>query len=229
MSADHQSAAGDVMRVFTVNLLNGEADPRDLDRALAATNPDVVAAQEIAPNAAVVLEQRFSHGVVKPGTDFRGKALVANFPISVEEVPFTFRPILRGRTTHLDGDLEFLNVHMANPIDGRRGRLPERKGQVRDLLDLIEEPGRRVVAGDFNSSPAWPAYRVINGRVRDVVAEWGRANQTRIPRTWGWRPGWPKMLRIDHVFAEGLHATNVQVIDIAGTDHRAVCVDLELG
>lgn len=85
-----------------------------------------------------------------------------------------------------------------------------------------------LVAGDFNASPAWPAYKRVEERVTDLVGQYAeRRGQTTEP-TWGWRPGWPRMLRIDHVFGVGVRATAVEVRPVRGTDHAAVIVDLEL-
>jgi endonuclease/exonuclease/phosphatase family metal-dependent hydrolase len=212
------------MRVMTVNLLNGEAAPDSLARVLEATDPDIMLAQELAPNAGAIIERHFSHGVVKPVLDYRGKALVSKAPISVDEVDFPFRSILRGETE--DG-LEVFNVHLANPIDGWRGRIPERRHQVHALEQMVTSRRRRVVAGDFNSSPAWPAYKRLCRILDDTVADWAARTGEAAGRTWGWRPGWPTMLRIDHVFANGYRATRVDVLDVRGTDHKAVVVDLE--
>lgn len=211
------------MRLLTVNLLNGEASPDDLERVLDVHDPDLVLAQELAPNAGTVLERRFPHGAVKPNVEYSGKAIAARFPIAVEELDFPFRTILRGETP--DG-LEILNVHLANPIDGWRGRIPERRAQVRALEAIVRHPRRRVVAGDFNSTHNWPAYKRIVRYLDDTVADHVSESGQQLPRTWGWRPGWPAMLRIDHVFAQGLAATAVKVVTVRGTDHRAVIVDL---
>ena len=212
------------MRVLTVNLLNGEASPDSLARVLEATDPDIMLAQELAPNAGSVIERHFAHGVVKPVMDYQGKAIVSKEPIHVEEVDFPFRSIMRGET---EGGIEVINIHLANPIDGWRGRVPERRGQVQALEQLIEPPRTRIVAGDFNSSPAWPAYKRLRRSLDDAVADWAERTDQTPRRTWGWRPGWPTMLRIDHVFTNNLRATWVDVVNVKGTDHKAVVVDLE--
>ncbi|MDH3500557.1 MAG: endonuclease/exonuclease/phosphatase family protein [Acidimicrobiia bacterium] len=209
---------------MTVNLLNGEASPQDLEHVLQHHDPDIMLAQELAPNAGEVIERHFPHGVVKPVCDYRGKAIVAKTPISVEEVEFPFRSIMRGV---MDDGLEILNVHLANPVDSWRGRLLERRRQVQALEDLISTSQPHILAGDFNSTPAWPAYRRINRLIDDTVADFARTSGTSARRTWGWRPEWPVMLRIDHVFASGFRATAVDVVKVRGTDHRAVIVDLE--
>ena len=85
-----------------------------------------------------------------------------------------------------------------------------------------------VVAGDFNSSPAWPAYRKVATRLTDLVDEWAVAEGREPEPTWGWHVGWPRLLRIDHLFGSGLRATEVSVVPIAGSDHAAVIADLTL-
>ena len=212
------------MRVLTVNLLNGEASPDHLESVLQRFDPDVLLAQELAPNAGEVIERHFAHGVIKPALDYRGKALVAKDPIAVEEVDFPFRSILCGET---ENGIEVLNIHLANPVDGWRGRYPERRSQVNALDEMVLSQRTRIVAGDFNSTPSWPAYRMIRRRLDDTVADFARSTGARPQQTWGWRPGWPAMLRIDHVFATGLRATAVDTITVRGSDHKALIVDLE--
>ena len=60
-----------------------------------------------------------------------------------------------------------------------------------------------VLAGDMNASPAWPVYRSLAERWDDLVARWAEQSGNRLMPTWAWRPGWPRMLRIDHVFGRG--------------------------
>ncbi len=62
----------------------------------------------------------------------------------------------------------------------------------------------------------------------DLVADHAGRTGAGTEPTWGWRPGWPRMLRVDHVFGRGVRANGVRVEPIVGSDHAAVVVDLEL-
>lgn len=215
-----------MIRVMTVNLLNGAADPASLAEAISALSPDVVAAQELGGAAAEVLAESFRYGLVEPADDHRGRALVSHRPLEVSDLSLPYRSGLRA-ILEVDGtDAELLSVHLANPIDPPRGRLRERRRQL-EALEKILVPVRPVIlVGDFNSTPLWPAYRRLRRHLDDVVASWAGAAGTSPPRTWGYRPWWPAVLRIDHVFAHGFTASGVTVRRIRGTDHRAVTADL---
>jgi endonuclease/exonuclease/phosphatase (EEP) superfamily protein YafD len=78
----------------------------------------------------------------------------------------------------------------------------------------------------MNASPAWPFYRRMAERWDDIVARSAADSDTNPTPTWAWRPGWPRLLRIDHVFGSGVRAVATQVVPIRGTDHAAVVVDL---
>ena len=54
------------LRILTQNLYNGRADPEGLRRALNRYEPDVVAVQELSPNAASVLQSWGDDGLLDP-------------------------------------------------------------------------------------------------------------------------------------------------------------------
>ena len=216
-----------MLRVMTVNLLNGAGSPAQLARLLVEHQPDLLAAQELSPNQAAVLENHFAHGVCKPRTDNAGTALMAQHEMPVSVVPLVYRDGLAG-TLDLDGEsVEVIAVHLANPIDGPLGRVRQRRRQVQAITPRLTRPGRRILIGDLNSTPIWPAYRRLVRHTNDTVGDWAKLHDLAAQRTWALRPGWPAMLRIDHVMATGLHATGAVTRSLEGSDHRALIVDLE--
>jgi endonuclease/exonuclease/phosphatase (EEP) superfamily protein YafD len=88
--------------------------------------------------------------------------------------------------------------------------------------------GARVVCGDLNATPVWPAYRRLAERLRDVVHHHAASAGARAPRTWGPWHGAPRLLRIDHVFATGGRVLDLQTVPVEGSDHSALVVDFEL-
>jgi endonuclease/exonuclease/phosphatase family metal-dependent hydrolase len=212
---------------MTTNLLNGEGEPNALAALLDEFKPDVVGAQELSSNQAAVLEDFYSHGVARPRDDNEGNALMANVPIQVQVLTLAYRTALRGIIEHEGVDIEVISMHLANPVDGWRGKLPERRRQLADLHPILSRPGHRIVIGDMNSTPAWPAYRRLRDHLDDPIADLAAAENRKPQPTWGWRPGWPAMLRIDHILTQGFRAEAVAVRPIAGSDHRAVIADLQ--
>lgn len=216
-----------MLRVMTTNLLNGEGDPDALGALLDEFKPDIVGVQELSANQSTVLESFYPHGVARPRDDNEGNALLAARPIDVEVLTLAYRTALRGTVDDEGVAVDVISMHLANPIDGWRGKLPERRRQLAGLEPILAEPGPRIVMGDMNSTPAWPAYRRLRAHLDDPIADLAAAEDRRPRRTWGYRPGWPAMLRIDHVLTRGFRARGVEVRKLVGSDHRAVIVDLE--
>jgi endonuclease/exonuclease/phosphatase family metal-dependent hydrolase len=211
------------MRLLTANLYNGRADCRSLAELIDRVRPDVVATQEMAPDASEVIAARLTHGRLDPAVDHSGLGLASRRPMDVTRQPLPHRDAMVGR---LD-DLTIWSVHLANPV-GFPPPLGARRAQIEALAGHLAGADRKVVVGDFNATPIWPAYRrLTRDTLVDGLAEWSRRMGTRPARTWGYRPWLPAVLRIDHVLVAGVEVTNALVEQVAGSDHRAVIVDLE--
>jgi endonuclease/exonuclease/phosphatase family metal-dependent hydrolase len=213
------------MRLVTVNLYNGRVVPSDLLRFLDAVRPDIVCAQEVGPDAARILNERFPYGAVEGGLDHEGRALVGLHPMGVTPLALPFRGGFVGRVEMEGRALEVISIHMANPIDGFRG-IPARRAQLAALEPVLSRRVDRVVVGDMNATPSWPTYRRLTRHLGDGVKLWAERTGNRPAPTWAKSPGWPAMLRIDHVLTSGVEVSNVTVQWIAGLDHKAVTVDL---
>jgi endonuclease/exonuclease/phosphatase (EEP) superfamily protein YafD len=84
-----------------------------------------------------------------------------------------------------------------------------------------------LMLGDFNATPLWPVYRRLSAHFTDAAIAVGQRLGRPARPSWGTRPGGPRLFRIDHAFTRGVHARELQVVPIAGSDHSAVVVDLE--
>jgi endonuclease/exonuclease/phosphatase family metal-dependent hydrolase len=88
---------------------------------------------------------------------------------------------------------------------------------------------RRVLLGDLNSTTLFPAYRTLTQRLADAALAAASRNGGRTYPTWAPRPGWPRLLRIDHVLVDpSLYVESLRVLDLPGSDHAALLVDLLL-
>lgn len=210
------------MRLTTVNLWSGRADPPALARFLDSVQPDVVAAQEVGTDVVDVLSGSHPHGVVEGRDDVMGRALVATTPIEVHDLPMPARSGLR---TTVDG-VRVIAVHLANPVDGLAS-VGVRRRQVDAVLGEARGEHRVVVVGDMNATPIWPAYRRLRRELADGVADWAAATGRRPSRTWSKVPYGPALLRIDHVLTRGMVVTDCRVDRVEGSDHFAVTVDVE--
>jgi endonuclease/exonuclease/phosphatase (EEP) superfamily protein YafD len=216
------------IRLMTSNLLNGGADADSLAEVLDRMRPDVVVTQELGYEYVDVLTKRYNNHYLNPADDFTGRGIATRLEAVFGDIPM---PVRMGTSATLDVGATQWNlagVHLLSPIQfpwwtsvsGRTGQL--------EAIDHWNQTakGPTILAGDFNASPSWPAYRHLAERWHDLVVDHGSVCGVRPEKTWGWRPGWPRLLRIDHVFGSGVTATDVSVVPIKGSDHDAVVVDL---
>ncbi|MGA7270563.1 MAG: endonuclease/exonuclease/phosphatase family protein [Acidimicrobiia bacterium] len=216
-----------MLRVLTANLLGDRSSPLALARLLEENSPDVVAVQELAPSNAAVIRSLYPAGTLRPALGTDGMGLVSRLPIEVRRLPLPRRSALLARVTLPDGStVEVWNAHLANPI-GMPPPVGIRRAQVRllcDALDRVRAP--LVLVGDLNASPRWPAYKRLRTRLADGVADWAEDTRTRPPRTWSYRPGLPRLLRIDHALVRAMSVEDVRLLSVSGSDHGALVVDL---
>jgi endonuclease/exonuclease/phosphatase family metal-dependent hydrolase len=215
---------------MTANLYNGRARPEALREVIQAFDPDVLAVQEISPNAAGVIADAFPFRQLEPRDDTLGLGLALRRPGVVDRVPLGDRTMQRvvldpAYWLGLGSQVEVLNVHLHNPLDGvMRAARAVRRRQLAALHEALAPPSPpRVLVGDLNATPLWPLYR----RLREVATDAACAvDSTRA--TWAPWPWLPRLLRIDHVFVQGLVPTAAETIHIRGSDHSALVVDLDV-
>jgi endonuclease/exonuclease/phosphatase (EEP) superfamily protein YafD len=219
------------LRVLTANLYADRLDVEGFRNLLEDLDPHVAVVQELSFLAADVLGGLLPHGMLVPEEGHDGRGLALKAPAQMERLPMAYRDALIARLEEpaWPGSLEIVNVHMANPIlwpPWESARL--RSQQLDTLIAHVESPGTRLVAGDFNASPAWPVYRRLAARLDDAALVVARERRKRPVRTWGATPRTPRLLRIDHVFVEGLRPLNTEVVTIPGSDHSGLLVEVGL-
>lgn len=218
-------------RLMTANLLMTRCDAADLTRVLDQVEPDIVVTQELAPACAEVIARRMPNHRLRPSFGFVGRGIATSFEAEFGEIDMPGRPGTSATVDVHGSLLRLAGVHLLNPIQFPWWDMVRTRGrQLEGLFEWLEEVGDQpvVVAGDFNASPRWPAYKQTISRLTDLVAERADREGERPERTWAWRPGWPRMLRIDHVFGRRVSALDVAVMPILGTDHHAVVADIEI-
>lgn len=217
---------------MTSNLLQDRVDAASFETVLDEFAPDVVVTQELGFSCADVLAERYPHHHLQPAEGFPGRGIASRFDAEFGDIAMPQRWATTAGLTVGDQPWQLVGVHLVNPIDFPWWRsVADRRAQLDALDTWLDDHADlpTIVAGDFNATPIWPAYRRVNSRGVDLVAAWSAGSGQRPQVTWGWRPGWPRMLRIDHVFGRGLIARDVTVVPIRGSDHAAVVVDLAAG
>ncbi len=195
---------------------------------------DVVCPQELGSAGARAIASRCPAGLLAPDRERRGLGVAARRPIEVRELPLAGRSAYRARFDpadwpEFDEPFELINLHLLAPHTWpyfpRRRR---RDHQVADLLSFLDRapPTARALIGDFNATPAWPAYREIAARYPDGCIE----GAERPPAgTWPQSRWLPGLLRIDHCFVSGLRVARVERLALPGSDHFGLCIDLASG
>lgn len=219
-----------MLRIYTQNLYNGRARPASFAAALDRHNPHVVAVQELAANCAEVLEDWGETRLLDPRNNVTGMGMAVHGQAQLARLEFPHRnpiqAVLPGESWGSDTSIEIVNAHLVNPIARPISHsLRTRRAELNALCDILGQEartGKRVLVGDLNSSPAWPLYRRLRRLAVDAAVAAGTPR-----RTWGPLPTSPRLLRIDHVFVQGIRPVRAELVTVAGADHRGLLVDLE--
>lgn len=220
------------IRLMTANLLGRRVDRGHLAGVLGQLDPDLLVTQELGAEAAEVIAARFPHHDLRPSLDANGRGIASRLDADFGEIPIPWRPGLWARVDTGSQLFHLANVHMRNPIVFPWHRSVRIRGRQLDALfewaDDDDSDLPLVVAGDMNATPAWPVYKRLAGRWDDLVARSAEESGTGVAPTWAWRAGWPRVLRVDHVFGRGARVVDTQVEPLRGSDHAALVVELVL-
>ena len=150
--------------------------------------------------------------------------MLSRFPIRQSEIPVDRWHRSRAVLAEIEtpgGILKVLGTHMARPLPV--GQVYHQEGHA-DLLTKVarEESGPLVLVGDFNA--------VTWGRViRKIERESPLRASRGLEGTWPSALPWPLRLPIDHVLVnDELAIAERRVVDVPGSDHKAVVVELRL-
>ncbi|GLW07609.1 endonuclease [Microtetraspora sp. NBRC 13810] len=223
-------ATGRPLKVLTLNLLFGRADPGAVLDLVKRLDPDVLSAQELTPGAVERLDEAglarlMPHRVLEDEWSAAGSGLFSRYPLT--PLNGLFQVVghnMPAATLALPGGdpVEIVDVHPYPPLGA----------QVQEwatALDSLPGPSRervRVLAGDFNASLDHAPMRRLLGRGYVDAAD--RAGLGLVP-TWPANRGVPALITIDHVLMdERGGVSRVSVHTVRGTDHRAVFAELRV-
>lgn len=215
------------LQVMTVNMQFGRADPHAIVAAVRDHYVDVVSVQELTPEAvaglrAAGLERTLAHRMVRTGdgSPASGTGIWSRYPLSDQDETegLIFHNLVATVTVNPDLAFSFFAMHPIPPapLDGTRGA--DIFAATRQFMNT--RPGPAVAAGDFNATrDNVPIRNLQSDGWVDAIGVWPMAI-----RTWpnDLRP-LPPLIAIDHVLTrQAPVSSQVTVIDIPGTDHRAL-------
>jgi endonuclease/exonuclease/phosphatase (EEP) superfamily protein YafD len=226
-------AGGTDLTILTANVLKGRADAGELATLVEREHPDLVVLPEaghdyrdkLMPLVAVLGYRSWVS--TRPGTrDVHSvTVLVADDlgDVRVEAVREMRLPHLEVTGGRLGGRT-FRAVHATAPL--MRRLIPTWHDDLAVLGRWCRAEPTPIVVGDFNSTLDHSAFRAALGGAHSAVEGTGKGLVGTYPAAF---PRWFG-IHIDHVLVPaGTLTRRLEVLDIAGTDHRAVLAEVTVG
>lgn len=225
-----EGGSGPPLRVLTANLYQRPGTAAGVVEMVRELQPDVLSVQELTPSVhsaldAAGLRELLPERVLSTRRDGFGSGLYSRLPLERRSAP-PGRGTLSVARTRPPGApaLELYAVHPRAPL--RASDVPEWRAGLRALPPATPGGAVRILAGDFNATFDHAEFRRVVGRgYEDAAAAVGAG----LRATWPADRRFPPPVTIDHVLADarcGVRAA--RVLDVPGSDHRAVFAELEL-
>lgn len=227
VAEDGRVPEGARLGILTANLLKGNASPRGLSQLVTATDPDVIALQELTPEMWASLTrpggigEEYPYRFAQPQRKRHGIGVLSRVPVKrLRGDPVTFSDFVWPELQLGDWPVAFRTIHPNPPVEPRQTRGWERN--LSDLPPSVSSSGmKRIVAGDFNATLDHREFRSLLAR---GYVDAGRATGNGLTPTW---EGEFFRLTIDHVIHDSSIVTALySVHDLPGSDHNAVYVRL---
>jgi endonuclease/exonuclease/phosphatase (EEP) superfamily protein YafD len=229
MSEEQPAANGPRLRIMSLNLFIGRADPETVVRIAREQKVDVLVMpeltdQEDAALGKAGLEDLLPNRVYDTDTSGSGTAVVSRFPLrQIALMPETTlaQPSMVVDLPGDNDDVELTAVHIQPGV--RTGSA----GTWRHELGELPRPKERVriLAGDFNASFDHATFRSLVDRGYADAAE---STGDGLEATWrSWPFGPP--VTIDHILADDRCAFgSYAVYVVPGSDHKALVSEIIL-
>ncbi|RKS05103.1 endonuclease/exonuclease/phosphatase (EEP) superfamily protein YafD [Nocardiopsis sp. Huas11] len=220
-------AGGPELRILTVNVLGGGADPAAVMAAVREREVDVLALQESTPDMlarlfAQGLDDLLPHAVDHSAPSVEGTSVHSVHPLTDlgdagEGVSAFAMPTARVEVPGWEGVLEVTAVHPYPPIDA--SYTAHWRAGLRALPAAADGEALRILAGDFNATPDHAELRrVLDSGYVDAASVRGQG----LAGTWPSSGPLPRVA-IDHVLVDSsIGVGDVAVVPVAGTDHLGV-------
>jgi endonuclease/exonuclease/phosphatase (EEP) superfamily protein YafD len=226
-----EASGHETLTVLSTNIHHGTADPDAVVNLVDHFQPDLLSVQELTPRFAAELRRagigrRLPNSMLMVHRSSSGAGLYSRLPLKplAHQTRFFFR-MPRAMLELPDGRrLRVIGVHPYPPLSKNVGRWQA----ALESLPLAGAGTPWVLAGDFNATLDMAELRDIVGHgYRDAADATGRGLEPTFP-TMGHRL-LPPTIAIDHVLVDRrLGVANYGVVDLPGSDHRAIHAELVL-
>lgn len=217
------------VRVMTINMLFGHADPQSIAE-LAADHADILLVQELTPEAAEALsaagtERNFPYHALDARPHAAGVGVYSRYPISDSTRIGGFQLALVSARVRVEGvprEATVASVHFAapwpQPIDGWHSDFA---AFPRTLADFAAQSGDgpALIGGDFNATIDMRPFReLLTGGYRDASEQAGTGRQFTYPSN----RRIPPFMGIDHILTRNATAVSTATVEVPDSDHRAL-------
>jgi endonuclease/exonuclease/phosphatase (EEP) superfamily protein YafD len=219
--------AGPELTVLSFNVFQGQADVGALAAEIHRSRPDLVVLPEAGQRfqgrlLPLLVGLRYRPSVSTAPDDPDGVGIVVLTSARLRDVKATPLGLdTEDRWMRLTGgglgDVEVVAVHPASPVPRRMSAWVTDLSMLRQWC--ADGQGDHIVVGDINATLDHAPLRSAVAGCTDAAADRGQG----LVATWPTR--WPRWfgVQIDHVFTSGgLRPASVQVLDLPGSDHRAL-------
>lgn len=218
---------GPALTVLALNVRAGEASVAATAALVAAERPDLVAL----PEAGADFRSRLAplveplgyrlYGSTGEGVDdIEGVSALAHADLGEVTATVDATTPFPSVVLTLPGGLRFVGFHSIAPTPAG---IPQWHSDLAHVATWCAAATPAIVAGDFNATLDHSPFRSGTAGCADA------AEQAGAGLAGTWPAQWPRALgtQIDHVIATGdLVAESVEIVDVPGTDHRAVLTRL---
>ena len=211
------------LRLLSANSYHGDA-VKEILRTASEVNADIVFIVECDIHCGQILQSsNFPFKIIKPGVRAQGAALLSKFPIEDLKQWNTsgFSQSISVTALVSNNTEVVLKLAHPNPPTSSSRDWSDELHRIKKLA-AAETNEHLIVAGDFNATEEHKLFRdlVKEGRLAESIPTAGGTWPSRYPSWFG--------ITLDHILIRGFAARNSKILDIDGTDHRALYVELEI-
>ncbi|MFW0872134.1 endonuclease/exonuclease/phosphatase family protein [Rhodococcoides corynebacterioides] len=230
--ADADSPTGTPITLMQANVMLGDADPAALVASVRDRGVDVLTAQELTPEFVDALDDAgmgdvLPYRFVMPYPGGAGAGIYSRVPVTDgRELDGYLLSSVTARVDLGTGPVRVYAVHPVPPYPTPTAVWAQEMSMLRDeLRTAARSPEPVIVGGDFNATHAHARFRAL---VSDGWSDVGDVVGAGIVPTYPTDKSYPPVVGIDHVLVREVGATSSTAVDIAGSDHRGLVVDLVL-
>lgn len=221
---------GEAFKVATINVSQGEADAAQIVQMVKSREIDILAVQELTPEALTALEdaglnRELASSYTAAEDGFGGIGLWSRFPIDGQTLDGFVGNAIEADVETPVGDVSVIAVHPAAPDTG------DHKLWKADFARLhfvaSKALGPTMILGDLNATRDNAPFRALEGLdYKDAADQSGAGLVPTFPEG---RTPFP-LVAIDHALVRDtkLNANKLVTVSIDGADHRALVVDYVL-